>query len=30
LAEAVDIAAYRPTPPDEATVQKARNWNKKT
>jgi transglutaminase-like putative cysteine protease len=28
LAQAVDVAAYRPEPPDEATVQKARHWKK--
>ncbi len=29
LVEAVDIAAYRPEPPDEEIVRKARQWNAK-
>lgn len=29
LAQAVDIAAYRPEPPDEALAQKAKAWQKK-
>lgn len=29
LAHTVDVAAYRPEPPDEATVQRAKNWNRK-
>jgi protein-glutamine gamma-glutamyltransferase len=30
LVEAVEVAAYRPEPPDEAMVKKARGWGKKT
>jgi len=29
LAQAVDVAAYRPQPPDDETVRKAKNWKRK-
>lgn len=29
LAEVVEVAAYRPEPPDEAMVKQARDWNEK-